>query len=93
MGIRLALGATRSSVGRLVVGQTLRLTGVGIIAGLPCALAASRILASRLHGVGPYDALTFVLVCLALAALGVLAAYVPATRAMSVAPAEVLRGD
>jgi predicted permease len=93
MGIRLALGATRSSVGRLVVGQTLRLTGVGMIAGLPCALAASRILASRLYGVGPYDALTFVLVCIALAVLGVLAAYGPAIRAMGVAPAEVLRGD
>ena len=88
MGIRLALGATRSSIGRLVVGQTLRLTSIGMIAGLPCALTVGPILASRLQGVGPHDALTLVLVCFTLAVLGVLAAYVPATRAMGVAPAE-----
>lgn len=93
MGIRLALGATRWGVGGLVVGQTLRLTGVGILLGLPCALAASRVLASRLHGVGPHDAVTIALVCSALALVGAVAGYVPARRAMGVAPAEVLRGE
>ncbi|MBL0156692.1 MAG: ABC transporter permease [Bryobacterales bacterium] len=93
IGIRMALGAAGGRVGGMVLGQTLRLTGVGILVGLPCGLGASRMLASRLYGVSPHDPVTIAMVCAALALVGATAAYVPARRAMAVAPAEVLRGD
>jgi len=91
IGIRVALGAQRHDVLSLVVlqGMTGALAGVGI--GVVGALALTRFLSSMLFGVKPTDPLTFVLVPLILAAVALLAAYLPARRATAVHPMEALR--
>ena len=93
MGIRLALGSTQRGLGALVVLKALRLTGIGLAAGLPCALAAAHLLQSRLYDVAAYDPLTLAAASAALALAAAAAAYVPARRAMGVDPAQALRGE
>jgi predicted permease len=91
LGIRMALGASRSDVLRLVVMQGLRLTLMGVVVGLAASFAASRLIASMLFDVSPTDVVTFVAVpiVLALAALG--ASYLPARRATRIDPMVALR--
>jgi predicted permease len=91
MGVRMALGAARRDVVKLVVGQGLRLAVAGIAIGLVGAWALTRFLASLLFGVKPTDPLTFVGVCLILAVVAVLASYLPARRATRVDPMVALR--
>jgi putative ABC transport system permease protein len=91
MGVRIALGAARRDVMKLVVGQGLRLALAGIAIGLVGALALTRFLASLLFEVKPTDPLTFVGVCLTLTAVAVLASYLPARRATKVDPIVALR--
>jgi len=91
IGIRMALGATRSHVVRDVLGQGMRLTLVGVAAGLAGAFAATRLLASLLFGVRAVDLLTFSVVSFGLAAVALLASYVPARRASLVDPMVALR--
>lgn len=93
IGIRVALGANRSDVFRLLLGQGLALTGAGIGAGLIVALAASRVLSSMLYEVTTTDPLTFSVVALLLAAVALTAAYVPAQRATRVDPLSALHDD
>jgi putative ABC transport system permease protein len=91
VGIRLALGAERGDVFRLVVGQGMLLTGIGLGIGLGGSLALTRFLSSFLYGVRATDPITFMLVAFALAGVALLATYIPARRAMKVDPMVALR--
>jgi putative ABC transport system permease protein len=93
IGVRMALGAQRTNVLQLVLGQGLRLIAIGVALGLVVALLSARALTSLLFGVKPTDLPTFVGVALLLALLGVLACAVPAFRATPVDPLVVLRNE
>ncbi len=93
IGIRMALGAKRSDVLRLVLGQGMRLTAIGVGLGLAAAFAFSRFIASLLFGVGPDDPLTFAGVTLVLASVSAFACWIPALRAAKVDPIVALRHD
>ena len=86
IGIRMALGAQRSEVLRLVVRQGMKLVAIGLVLGIPAAYAASRALSSLLVGVSGGDPATYVAVIVVLAVTGVAAAIVPARRAAGVEP-------
>jgi putative ABC transport system permease protein len=93
IGIRMALGAARADVMRMVVVHALRLTLLGIGIGLAGAFAVTRGLASQLFGVSPYDPPTFVGVTIILAFSALIAAWVPADRATRVDPMVALRSE
>lgn len=91
IGIRGALGASRGAIARMVVGDTARMTGVGLAIGLPIAVRASRLIEDLLHGTKRGDPLVLVLVALGVTVVSVLASYVPARRGARVDPIIVLR--
>jgi predicted permease len=93
IGIRMALGAARSDVFRLVVGRGMALTGWGIALGLAAALALTRLVSSMLFLVKPTDPPTFGTTCLLLAVTAFVACSVPAWRAMRLAPSVALREE
>lgn len=91
IGIRMALGAARGGVFRMVLLQGARLAGAGLAIGLFAALAVTRFLVSFLYGVQPTDPLTFTAVSALLVAVALLACYLPARRATRVDPLIALR--
>jgi putative ABC transport system permease protein len=91
IGIRMALGARRQDVLKLVVGEGMALVGIGVGIGLVVALAATRVLESQLYSISATDPLTFSLVSLLLAGVALGASYVPARRATKVDPMVALR--
>jgi predicted permease len=91
IGIRMALGAGKTDVLSLVLGQGVRLALMGIGLGLLGALAVTRLLSSLLIGVSSLDALTFITTSVVLGLVAVLASYLPALRATRVDPIEALR--
>jgi putative ABC transport system permease protein len=91
IGIRLALGAETQNILSLVVGNGLRMTGLGLLIGVLLALPLTRTLASLLFNTGSADPLTFLGVVVVLAAVALLATYLPARRASHIAPVEALR--
>ncbi len=93
IGIRMALGADRWNVLRLVLRGALAQLGVGLAVGIPAALAAGRLLASQLYGVKGYDPLTLGLAALVLSGCALAAGFVPAWRAASIAPVDALRSE
>ncbi len=91
MGIRMAMGASSGDVLRMVVRQALAMTGVGLVAGLIAAVAGARLISSLLVNVGATDPATFAGAAALLAAVSVLASYLPARRATKVDPMTALR--
>ena len=92
-GIRIALGARRTEVFRMVVGEGLRLTIFGMILGILAALVCARFIAEQLFGVSPADPVTFTAIACLMAATAALACYIPARRATRVDPISALRED
>jgi predicted permease len=93
IGIRMALGAQRRNIVRLVLRQAVILSLAGIVLGVLCSLAASRLLSTMLYGVSPDDALSIAGASLALLFIGLIAGYFPARRAMRVDPMVALRHE
>jgi putative ABC transport system permease protein len=93
IGVRMALGATPRDVRRLVLGDAMRVVGVGTVAGVVGAIVAGRILASQLFDVSPIDPLSIGAAAATLLVVGVGAAYVPARRATRIDPVQSLRAD
>jgi predicted permease len=91
IGIRVALGAVRRDVLRLVVGEGMRLVGIGMAIGLALALLATQALKPFLFGVSPFDPLTIVVIAATLGGVALVASYLPARRAASADPAVSLR--
>jgi ABC-type antimicrobial peptide transport system permease subunit len=91
IGIRLALGAQRSDILRLILGQGMMLVGVGIAVGLGGALGLTRGLEKLLFGVTATDPLTFTIVAVLVAGVSLAACYLPARRATRVDPLVALR--
>jgi ABC-type antimicrobial peptide transport system permease subunit len=91
IGIRMAIGAAPSRVVRLVLGRVAMLMGIGVLVGMGASAWASRLVATLLYGLEPRDPDTLVASAAVLAAVGVLAGGLPAYRASSIDPAEVLR--
>src|ERR1700746_4012305 len=86
IGIRMALGARRNGVLRLFLWETVLLVSVGVVIGILCALAATRLLSHMLFGLSSRDPVTLLLASLAMIVVGALAGYVPAVRAMRTDP-------
>jgi predicted permease len=93
IGIRIALGATTGAVRRMVLVQGARPIVAGILAGLAMAIYAGRLAEAFLLNVSPMDPLTFVAVPLAIAAIALVASYVPARRASRIEPVQALRDE
>jgi predicted permease len=92
-GIRMAIGAQRTGVLRLVLGRGLLLAGVGVAIGLGIALSLSRFLSSLLYGISATDAVAFVVVSAVLLSVALVAILVPALRAAAIAPMDALRHE
>jgi putative ABC transport system permease protein len=89
----MALGAERSNIFRLVVGQAMTLVAISVVIGLAGAFAATRLLSSLLFGVGASDPVTFGAIVFLIAAVAFIASWLPARRAASVNPIVALRAE
>jgi len=93
IGVRMALGAQRSSVYKLVLGEAGRLIGVGVLLGLAGSVGAAMLMGKLLFGVQAWDAGTLAGVAVVLGASAMVASFIPARRAASVNPTEALRAE
>ena len=93
IGIRMALGADRAKVVRMVIGEGVILAGIGVIIGVGMALALTRVLSTFLYDIKPSDPLTYVGLVLLLGGTALTAAWIPARRAARVDPVEALKGE
>ena len=93
IGVRMALGADRGQVVRLVLRGAVGLVAVGLLIGLPLTLAAGRFLGAQLYGFSPYDPWVTLLAALALGFTALVASFVPAFRASLISPVDALRAE
>jgi predicted permease len=93
IGIRVAVGAQRADVFRLVIGEGMRTVGIGIALGLAASLLTTRVLGSLLYGISATDPLIFASIAIMLALVALLACYLPARRAMGIDPISALRSE
>jgi putative ABC transport system permease protein len=93
MGVRIALGAQRHDVVRLVVGRALRPVGAGVAIGLVAAVAVTRVAQGLLYGTSPHDPATYAAVAVVLLGVGAAAAYAPSRRAARADPVSALRAE
>ncbi len=93
MGIRIALGAKKVDVARIVLVRCLQLSGMGLLVGIVGSLLVTRWLRAELFGVSPTDPITLIAIALLLTVVALLACYVPARRASRVNPIEALRNE
>lgn len=93
IGVRVALGARRGDVIRLVMGEGAAPVGLGVLVGLGGAWLATRLVQAMLYGIAPTDRLTFIALPATLLAVGVAASVLPALRAARIAPTEALRDE
>jgi putative ABC transport system permease protein len=91
IGVRLALGASKGDLMRMVTGNGMKLAGLGVLGGIAAALAGARVLRASLYEVQPFDPLTLVAVCGVLSLVALLACWIPAQRAAAIEPAASLR--
>ena len=93
MGIRMALGADPSAIRKLVVWQGMRLSLVGVAVGIAAAFGLTRLIATILFGIKPWDPVVFIAAPLILSAVALLAVWLPATRASKLDPMQALRAE
>jgi predicted permease len=93
IGVRIALGAQRADVSRMVLSRGLVLALSGVAAGLAAAAGLARLMTALLFGVQPFDPVTYAAVSTAVAAIALVACWIPARRAARIAPVEALRAD
>jgi predicted permease len=93
IGVRLALGATRAQTAVVTLRGAFILVVIGLVAGLPLALAAGRFLGSQLYGLNPYDPLVILVAILTLGLSALTASLIPAFRASKISPSEALRAE
>jgi putative ABC transport system permease protein len=93
IGIRVALGASRATILRMILRETLLLTFAGLLVGVPCALIASHLIGHMLFGISVNDPITLAAVAITLTTVATLAGFVPARRAMQVDPMVALRHE
>jgi putative ABC transport system permease protein len=91
IGVRVALGASSRDVLRMVLGQGLRITLIGVTIGLAAAFGFTRLITAMIYGVGTTDPITFASVAILLSGVALFACYIPARRAMRVDPIVALR--
>ena len=93
IGLRMALGANRRDVVKMVLRNALLLVTIGLAIGVPVALLGGRLMASQLYGVRPYDPFTLIVSVVVLSAFAALAGFIPARRAASIEPMNALRTE
>ena len=93
IGLRMALGAERGAVRWMILRESLTLAIVGLLFGIPAALAGTRVLQSMLFGLAPTDPATITAASLAMLVLAMVAGYIPARRASRVEPMSALRNE
>jgi ABC-type antimicrobial peptide transport system permease subunit len=93
LGVRVALGATAAEIRRGVVGDGVRLTGIGLVLGIAAALGVGRLISTMLYGVSPADPVTLFVVVGIFLGVSTLASFVPAARASRADPISALRSE